>query len=160
MSLPTLPPGTPEFHLYTVGYKTHTAGYLSVMRGKVQLARVCSIELPWRDNLNGVSCVPADSYEIVLEWSPAFKMHLWELKGVPGRSETKIHAVNFVKDLRGCIGPGEAFKDLDKDGVYDLVSSKKALSTIHAAMGSTKRSLIHITSGNNQRVLLPGMNGA
>lgn len=149
----------PEFQLYTVSYKTHTAGYLSVLLDKVQLVRVCSIELPWLDNLNGVSCIPADTYPIVLEHSDRFGTELWEIKDVPGRSECKIHTVNFVQDLAGCVGVGESFKDINADGTFDLVKSRAALKRVHDAMADTRETIIKITSGNAKRMLAPGMNG-
>ena len=65
-----------------------------------------TLELPWRQNERNVSCIPADEYQIVLEHSPRFAMDLWELKGVPGRSEIKIHPANYPFQLHGCIAIG------------------------------------------------------
>lgn len=73
-----------------------------------------SLELPWRSNAQGKSCIQIGSYRAVLTFSPHFGVPLWELQGVPGRSEIRIHAGNwggdvdagYYSDLLGCISLG------------------------------------------------------
>jgi hypothetical protein len=103
-----------------------------------------TLELPWNDNKRNISCVPFGIYDIHLEYSNAFDEDLWELKGVEGRSEVKIHVANYVTQLRGCIAPGLRHADINSDGVIDVSSSRKALESIHKAMGSETRSKITI----------------
>ncbi len=159
MPLTTLPPGTPEIFLDTVSTKTVTTGYLTIRRNGVQLLRVVSIELPWKDNANGISCVPAGDYPLVLERSAKFGKDLWELKDVPGRSECKIHVCNYVSQLEGCIGPGEEFRDIDRNGIIDVVKSEAALQRINTTMGKVRRTIIHVRGIDDARILGPGMNG-
>ena len=59
---------------------------------------------------NRTNMVEAGIYDIVYEWSPKFKKNLWELKGVPGRTEIKIHNGRETRHSRGCI----LVKDVDK----------------------------------------------
>lgn len=64
-----------------------------------------TIELPWRKNESGISCIPEDEYEVVLRYNKRFGAHLY-LPEVPGRSLILIHpANNALKELRGCIAP-------------------------------------------------------
>ncbi len=148
-----------ELFLFTRGYSDRTLGTLFVKDNGVQLFRCASLELPWKDNATGTSCVPVGRYEIRLEPSPAFKMDLWELYGVPGRSEVKVHAANFPRQLRGCIAPAMYFADIDKDGNMDATASRKALEGVMNAMKGLTRSWITIAALDDQRVLRKGMNG-
>ncbi|BAV04717.1 hypothetical protein SAMN05421788_11181 [Filimonas lacunae] len=64
-----------------------------------------TIELPWRDNEPGLSCIPEGCYEVTLRDSKRFGRHLY-LPHVPGRSFILIHPANSaLKELRGCIAP-------------------------------------------------------
>ena len=68
--------------------------------------RICdSIELPWRNNLRGISCIPEGSYSISKRRSRKYGPHLW-IRNVPGRELILIHpANNALQELRGCIAP-------------------------------------------------------
>lgn len=64
-----------------------------------------TIELPWRDNLPHVSCIPEGSYPLVKRFNDKRKNHLL-VQQVPGRSLILIHpANNAEKQLQGCIAP-------------------------------------------------------
>lgn len=92
---------------------------------------VCkTLELPWKDNANGVSCIPAGTYWVEREFSPAFKRDLFELKDVPHRSECKFHPANVPHELKGCIALGEDYGTVGgEDGV---VRSRAAVDTFMA----------------------------
>jgi hypothetical protein len=63
------------------------------------------IELPWKDNQAGVSCIPEGRYELVKRWSPKFGRHL-QLMNVPQRNDILIHPANdALQELKGCIAP-------------------------------------------------------
>lgn len=87
-----------------------------------------TLELPWKDNAPKISCIPEGIYDVEKTYSPAFKKDLWLIKNVPGRSGIRIHSANYVSELLGCIAPGMERYDLNKDGIIDMKSSKKALS--------------------------------
>ena len=76
--------------------------------GQVFLAEelICySIELPWKNNAAGISCIPEGSYEAKKRWSPKFKWHL-HLTDVPNREMILVHpANNALLELRGCMAP-------------------------------------------------------
>jgi len=122
----------------------HTLGILYVLRGTEILFSCKTLELPDKGNAPRVSRVPEGTYPIVLERSAAFKMHLWELKNVPNRSEAKIHAANYVRQLEGCIAVGREFGDIDKDGITDVTNSKKTLEKLHYVLAGEKETTIKI----------------
>lgn len=93
-----------------------------------------SLERGDRNNERNVSCVPTGEYEIRLEWSNRFQQRLWELKGVPGRSECKFHAANYWYQLNGCIALGLDLKDINRDGYRDVTSSRTTMKRFHKAM--------------------------
>ncbi len=64
-----------------------------------------SIELPWRQNQVGISCIPEGEYVVLPRSSPKYGAH-FSLQDVPGRSMILIHPANFaLTELRGCIAP-------------------------------------------------------
>lgn len=134
-------------------------GRLDIYDGILKTFSCKTLERPWLNNRNKVSCVPAGGYPVVLEYSPHFDRELNELKLVPGRSEVKIHVANYVKQLEGCIGVGLSVGDINKDGVPDMVSSGKALERLHEALHYTEQWELEII-GNGTDVLRLGMNGA
>jgi hypothetical protein len=83
-----------QFHLIGDHGTEHLAGY--------------TIELPWRDNEVGRSCIPLGVYTAERHASPKFGATYW-LRNVPGRSEILIHTANSKSDLDGCIGPGRDY---------------------------------------------------
>ena len=88
-----------------------------------------SLELPWKNNQQNISCIPAGDYEGILHISPTFGPCIW-IKDVPNRSEILIHAANFFYDLRGCIAIGKDLYDIDKDGHIDATSSRDSLTEL------------------------------
>lgn len=68
--------------------------------------KVCStIELPWKQNKNQVSCIPEGEYALKKRWTPRFGNHFL-LKNVPNRSYILLHAANdALKEIKGCIAP-------------------------------------------------------
>lgn len=124
---------------------TCTLGKLAVLGDDDQpIAEVCTLELPWLNNARGASCIPPGKYPIILQYSPAFKRKLWELHNVPNRSEVKIHAANFVRQLKGCIAPCLSFADIDGDRITDGLNSAKALQMIHDALSGMTETTIEV----------------
>lgn len=94
-----------------------------------------TVELPWRDNKRGISCIPRGKYDVVWNYSPSFKRDMYLIKDVPGRSGIRVHSANFAgdeqkgyrKQLYGCIAPGEKVGILDEQKAVLLsrVATKK-----------------------------------
>lgn len=102
-----------------------TKGRLFVLDENGATVFVCyTLELPWRDNKQSISCIPAGRYQVKKRYSHKYGNHL-HILDVPGRVWILIHEANFVSQLRGCIAIGEARADIDGDGLQDVTSSIK-----------------------------------
>lgn len=109
-----------------------------------QIFKKESLERGWVDNQNRISCVPEGVYSLEFEYSDRFKKELWELKGVPGRSECKFHAANYWHQLNGCIALGNNRKHIDGDLIMDVTSSRNTMTEFHNAMGTDTEAVVHI----------------
>lgn len=75
-----------------------------------------TLELPWRDNRNDISCIPSGQYVCRITKSPRFKRDMYLVEGVQGRFGIRIHSANLAGDttkglrshLNGCIAIGES----------------------------------------------------
>ena len=105
-----------------------------------------TLERGWQNNKQNISCIPSGVYEVVLEYSPRFKMDLWEIKNVPNRSECKFHASNYWYQLNGCIAPGRRPKYLNSDKYLDVTDSKNTLKDFHKALKGCKKAMLIITT--------------
>jgi hypothetical protein len=82
-----------------------------------------TMELPWKDNQNSISCIPEGTYDCVKEAeSNHHKYPHFRILNVPKRTGILVHKITYVSGLQGCIGVGE-FKDLNGDNVPDIVNS-------------------------------------
>jgi len=91
------------------------------------------------DNKPNESSVPVGEYDCVLEYSPRFKKELWELKGVPNRSECKFHASNFWNQLNGCIALGDTAENIGRDFRLDVTNSGDTMNTFHRLLRNEKQ---------------------
>lgn len=90
-----------ELELLRTYYPKGTNG--SLMVDGVGLCH--TIELPWNNNKQGLSCIPEGKYELIKRYSPRFKWHLL-VCNVPSRSLILIHPYNDAsKQAKGCIAP-------------------------------------------------------
>ena len=65
-----------------------------------------TLELPWKDNENNVSCIPEGTYKLRVR--PASESHKFnydhiEVLGVPGRDKILIHIGNYLRNTDGCV---------------------------------------------------------
>lgn len=102
-----------------------TLGWLTLENG----TELCTIELPWIQNMQRVSCIPEGVYGLKLRESPvihrtsrgAFQKG-WEVTNVPGRTYIMMHIANFPRDVLGCIGIGMKHGQLPgRDGIEAAV---------------------------------------
>lgn len=124
----------------------YTLGDLSIQNREKPLP---TIEPPWipgePGGLSFVSCVPDGDYDLVEHRggrhgdrvlalrNPALGVYYREAE-VPeagGRFLCEIHAANWARQLRGCIGPGLS-AGIDQD-VHRTYSSRRAVAKILAA---------------------------
>lgn len=81
-----------------------------------------TLELPWKDNKQNVSCIPAGEYKAVYIFSEKFQKNLFVLQGVQGRDLIEIHIGNTIEDTHGCILIGMQFSLSE----FAIVNSKLA----------------------------------
>jgi hypothetical protein len=113
--------------LMRVYLETETLG--SLYRDGVMLCK--TMELPWRNNQRSVSCIPEAIYKVIKQPPKESRPYpYFRLPIVPGRSGILIHRISYVSGLKGCIGVGKEFKDLNKDGVPDIIRSGEALQEL------------------------------
>ena len=96
-----------------------------------------TLELPWRDNMTQISCIPAGRFICKPYSSPKFR-DVYELQNVPGRAAILIHTGNwagdvakgFRSDVQGCILVGLG---------RDVVSGQMAVTSSRAAMDKFRK---------------------
>ena len=95
-----------------------------------------TLELPWLDNQNGISCIPAGDYAVEKYQSPKHGQVLL-FKNVLSRSMIEIHAGNYTRQIEGCILVGKSIAYLDSDTIPDVTSSKDTMGKLLAALPDT-----------------------
>ena len=99
-----------------------------------------SVELPWKDNARGKSCIPAGRYLCTFIESPSHGP-TYELVDVPGRTHIQIHSANYAgdaslgfrSDLLGCIALGSALGILN--GQLVVLNSIKTVEAFEQKLG-------------------------
>lgn len=109
--------------------KNQTLGRLFVFDGLDLVFKCCTLELPDRANMRNISCIPTGIYEVKPRTSAKYKEH-FEVTKVLNRKYILIHPANYYTDLKGCIGVGADFYDINKDGEMDITSSRDTMSKI------------------------------
>ncbi len=88
----------------------------------------CTLELAWKNNQRGVSCIPAGQYICRRRYSPKHGYELFGIEGVPGRSDIEIHIGNTPKDSLGCVLVGTRFGEVR--GEHGVLDSRKAFGRL------------------------------
>ena len=112
-----------------------------------------TMELPWKENQNNISCIPEDTYLVTKEppipkddpntpedeslGRKARSYWHFRLHNVPKRKGILVHLITYVSGLLGCIGVGMKFADFNKDGVPDIENSSKALELLVSLLPDT-----------------------
>jgi len=65
-----------------------------------------TLELPWRNNQQDISCIPAGNY-----YCRKFRQ-VFQVINVPGRKDILIHKGNLDIETKGCILVGEQYEKL------------------------------------------------
>lgn len=107
---------------------------------------VCfTLELPWKENQNNISCIPEGKYELRPRYSKKFKRHL-KVMDVFGRSLILIHpANNALEELEGCIAPVMQLTGIGT-GIYSKLAMDKLLSICHQARDRNEKITLTINS--------------
>lgn len=97
---------------------------------RVSSLQFFTLELPWLNNTQNISCVTAGKYNYKKRVSPGKGYEVIELIGVPGRRWIQIHLGNYTQQIEGCILPGMGLTDINKDGCFDVTNSETAFNLI------------------------------
>lgn len=102
-----------------------------------------TLELPYRNNAVGRSCIPSGTYRCLWLWSEKHGRNVYHVQDVPGRTVVEIHSANlagdidkgYVAQLEGCISPGANFSTFEPGSVPGVAMSKpqKGISSSAAA---------------------------
>jgi len=104
-----------------------------------------SIELPWKNNQTGVSCIPEGRYELIKRFNDHFKRHL-EVLNVPQRDYILIHPANdALLELKGCIAPVWLITGAGK-GLRSRMALEALTSLVYGALDRTEKVFITIKS--------------
>ena len=82
---------------------SHIVGQL----GTIDTYIADTLERPWLNNQENISCIPAGRYEVQMLFSEHFQRKLPHLLNVPNRTNVMIHPGNTVNDSEGCILVGK-----------------------------------------------------
>lgn len=107
---------------------------------KIGMFSCYSLELPWRNNAQEISCIPPGKYKCRMINSPKFG-YVYEVCEVPNRTHILFHSGNTAGDVslglksdsNGCILVGNAIGDID--GQRALLNSKDALKRFMSEAG-------------------------
>ena len=103
-----------------------------------------TLELPWRENVHDISCIPAGQYKIILADSPRFGQVVPHIQDVPGRANILVHWGNYTKDTAGCVLVGQT-------RAPDFVgNSRAAFSALMSQLSTTQEEItidvVHATT--------------
>jgi len=110
-----------------------TLGSITVFEENTKLFECKSLELPWKNNNQNVSCIPVGEYKVRKRYSAKYGNH-FHIMEVPNRAEILIHSGNYFTQTRGCILAGSSFEDINNDGNLDVVNSKATLTRLSEIM--------------------------
>ena len=88
-----------------------------------------ALELSFKDNERNISCIPSGIYQGEVRESKKYGRHI-HILNVPNRSLILIHSGNFNTQTKGCILVGDSFKDINNDGLLDVVNSKDTMTRL------------------------------
>lgn len=88
-----------------------------------------SLELPWQNNINDISCIPNGIYHCRKIVSPLHG-ECFEVSDVPFRTLVRGHTGNYTKSTLGCILFGDSIKDFNNDGILDVTNSRKTFDKL------------------------------
>ena len=103
-----------------------TLGLLTALN----LPPLVTLELPWTNNEENISCIPEGRYECSLE---KHRVHgdIVRVHDVAGRSGILIHAGNYAKDSTGCILVGKKVAAMQEPQQDTFIThSKEAMQVL------------------------------
>jgi hypothetical protein len=114
---------------------------------------VCyTIELPWLQNRQNVSCIPEGSYKLRKRSNKARGTHLI-VEDVEGRSGILLHpANNALKELRGCIAPVSTL-DAPGNGSFSRKATEKLQNLLFEVLDRDEEVILNIQKQIDMNVI-------
>lgn len=105
-----------------------------------------SLELPWRNNRRGESCIITDSYSCDIWYSEHLGRNVLRLEDKHGRQDCLVHNATWAGDVgkgditqvHGCTAVGDAFAQVQRpDGKmqFGILNSKATLDALLKEIG-------------------------
>jgi hypothetical protein len=113
--------------------EVQTRGQLRLVEDGETIFSCYTLELPWKDNENQVSCIPTGEYTVRHRGavqSDSYDYDHFIVVDVQGRTYILIHAGNLYTHTLGCILVGEDFLDINDDGYPDVTNSGATLQKL------------------------------
>lgn len=85
--------------------------------------KLYTVERPWLNNQENISCIPAGIYNFVSFNSPKHGW-IWKALYVPNRTNIEIHIANKPQEVEGCIGLGLGYQGnmvIDSEAAIELM---------------------------------------
>lgn len=101
---------------------------------KVEIFKAKTLELPWKNNQNRISCIPLGFYICRWTYSKGLKKETYEVQAVPKRAGIRIHSGNFHRQILGCILLGSQHKDINFDAELDIIHSGATIKLFNEIM--------------------------
>jgi len=118
--------------------------------------RCYTVERPWENNRQFISCIPADVYKMRLSMyyggdGPGGKSDYpaYRLLAVPNRTYIKIHKANLAADLLGCIALGTKLGYLEN--TWAVLNSREAYGKFMESMGGEQEAFLEIVWDTPER---------
>lgn len=115
-------------------------GTFGVLRNG-QFAFALTLERPWVNNEQNVSCIPTGRYRCRKIRSPRFG-NTYEVCDVPGRTHVLFHAGNTIEDTQGCILVAEEFSGTSSKPM--LVSSRRGFLEFMTLLDNAPEFELHV----------------
>lgn len=102
-----------------------------------------TVELPFRNNQrsddpNKASAIPEGIYPVEKNPpKPTRNYGYFRLKNTEPRQGILMHRITNTEDLRGCIGVGTRFSNIDNDREYEMLSSGVKLQWMYENLPDT-----------------------
>ena len=130
-----------ELELIRTYYPKGTNGYI-LYKSRLMMY---SIELPWKDNLARVSCIPEGRYGLTKRFNQKFRWHL-QVMNVRQRTGILIHPANdALQELKGCIAPVSFLTGVGK-GLRSRLALESLTSLVYGALDQHESVFITIKS--------------
>jgi hypothetical protein len=98
-----------------------------------------TVELPWRNNQRGKSCIPEGTYimrkrvsGVVQRTSGGQFTEGWEITNVPDRTYIMVHVGNTIADLDGCVAVGKAWGYIERH--WGVIASRNTFRAFMQAL--------------------------